>query len=460
MAKRHLLMLGLLLGGGALSSAACSDTKIVTIGDGDAGEAGDTGSHAGSGNAGSGHAGSGNAGSSNAGTGNATGDAGANSDGGVAGVGGEGGEGGEAPFVFPDALNPQGVIVVGAAPATSTHLLVGAKDYKTKGEIVSITLASGAIGDTTTYDDGDIVPVSSAGLGFAVGRKSDKVHLLNGGKISKTFDLKDLGTNTAVVGTKAYVPLYNQSLIVVLDVTAGTISHRIDLNEFNAPGDSDHSADIAEGVYDATNNIVYFLLQRIDLNSYDANFNLPCSKNPGLIVGIDTMTDAVVDLNGSAEGNAIELKLVNPRSLSVNADGTALYMLAEGCYEGSQKTHRGVEVVDLTEDGETTVVYQAPGTDYLASMIRTTGAQALIESQDANYVTHWNKFEIGATLGAEIANVPEGVSFDGTDLVGVKVTGTVGAVVRYKLATETSTVISATSWAGDYSFGIGTALVQ
>jgi hypothetical protein len=187
---------------------------------------------------------------------------------------------------------------------------------------------------------------------------------------------------------------------------------------------------------------------------------LPCTDKPGLIVGIDSKTDQVVDLNGGAAGKAIELKLVNPRSLSINADGSALYLLADGCYEGANKARRGVEVVDLTENGETTVANQAAGNDYLASMILIGGANALLESNDVNYATHWNKLEIGGALGAEIANVPAGATFDGTDLLGVNITAKVGAVVRYKIATETSTVISPTSWAGEYSFGAFTALAK
>jgi hypothetical protein len=429
MAKRHLLMLGLLLGGGALSSAACSDAKIVTIGDGDAGETGEAGSK---GEAG----GKGNAGS--------------------------GGEGGEAPAPW---LNPQAVVVIGSTPTTSSQLLVGATDYVAgTSEIVSITLASGAVGKSTTFEASDVVATSSAGVGFAIERGNDQVHLLDAGKISTSFDLKDLGTDKAPVDSKAYVPVLNQNLIVILDLTEGKVSRRIDLNEFSAASDSDHSAEIAEGVYDPTNKVAYFLLQRIDIPSYDKDGHLPCTTTPALVVGIDTETDKVVDLNGDAEGKALELELVNPRSLSVNSDGTALYLLADGCYEGSKKTHRGVEVVDLT-DGTSTVVYEADGSDslgnnYLSKMILTGGADALIESFDDEFTTHWTKLEIGGALGAELENVPQAVSFDGTDLLGVEVTGSVGKVVRYDLSTESSTTVSATSWAGDYSSASNTALVQ
>jgi hypothetical protein len=429
MAKRHLLMLGLLLGGGALSSA-CSDVKLVTSGDGDAGATGEAG---------------------------AKGDAGSTS---------AAGEGGEAPFEFPESLNPQSVVVIGPAPETSTHLLVGGSDFDTQGEIVSITLASGAVGDSITLKDKDTVATSSAGVGFAIERTNDLVHLLDGGKISQTFNLKKLGTDTAPVDSKAYVPVLNQSLIVILDLSEGKVSRRIDLSEYNAPGDRDHSAEIAEGVYDPNNQIAYFVLQRIDRASYDANFHLPCSKNRALILGIDTATDEVVDLNGTATGKAIELELANPRSLSVNADGTTLYLLGDGCYEGSKKTHRGVEVVDLT-NGTTQLPYEADGSDslgsyYLSSMILTGGEDALIESyHEDDFTTHWTKFKLAAgTLGAEIAHVPQAVSFDGTDLLGVEVTDSVGKVVRYKLATQKTTVVSATSWVGDYTFPSSTALVQ
>jgi hypothetical protein len=64
------------------------------------------------------------------------------------------------------------------------------------------------------------------------------------------------------------------------------------------------------------------------------------------------------------------------------------------------------------------------------------------------------------TLGAEIHNVPSAVSFDGTDLLGVEASAKVGKVVRYKLATETSSVISESSWVGDYSSASATALVE
>jgi len=466
MAKRHLLMLGLLLGGGALSSA-CEEKEIVTIGGdaGESGEAGDTGDNGGKQEPGTG----GTSGSSNvAGKGGAGDAAGAGDGAGAGGIdgaapaAGAGGTDGEPDYPFPASLNPQGVVVIGPTPATSTHLLVGASNYTThKAEVVSITLGSGAVGTSTTFDDSDLLATSSAGIGFAIERTNDKLHRLDGGSIATTFDLKDPGRG-ATISNKAYVPFLNQSLIAILDLDTGKTARRIDLNEFNADGDGDHSADIAEGVYDPTSKVSYFLLQRIDRNSINAasNFNLPCAAARALIVGINSETDAIVDLNGSAAGKGIELKLVNPRSLSVNGDGTKLTLLADGCYEGINKIDRGVEVVNLI-DHTSAIAYQAADKNYLASLILTGGGNALLESYDENYATHWNKLDIdGGTLGAELHGVPSAVSYDGTDLLGVQASAKVGKVVRYQIASETSTEISPTSWGGDYSSASATALVQ
>ncbi len=93
--------------------------------------------------------------------------------------------------------------------------------------------------------------------------------------------------------------------------------------------------------------------------------------------------------------------------------------------------------------------------------VLTGGSSALLHSFDENFGEHWYKLDLGAgTLGSELLNVPDAVSYDGTDLLGVKITGKVGSVVRYHLADGTSTDITATSWSGQYSSASGTTLVK
>jgi hypothetical protein len=429
MAKQHLLMLGLIVGGSLAFQACSSDSGSSKPA---------TGNEAGA-----------------AGT---VGEAGAGNEAGSIGAAGEAGSKG---FVFPDALDPQNIVVPAAAPATSAHLLVAGTDFTTSTEVVSLTLAPIKVGDSTTFMDGDVAAVSSAGLGFALERTNDKVDLLDGGKVKTTFDITEPGTaGAASPANKAYVALLNQSLISILDLDAGTVSSRIDLSEFNYDGDSDHSADIGEGVYDATKKIVYYSLARIDRNAIaaDPSFHLPCTKETGLIVGIDTTTDSVVDLNGAADGKAIELSLVSQLSLALSADGKSLIVLSSGCYEGATLKNQGVEVVDLAA-GTTQAVYAPTGTDFLAKLILVGGSNAVLGSFDDLGAPHWNKLDLTAgKLGDELLHVPDAVTFDGKDLLGVD--GTTGAVLRYDLSTGTATTISPTSWAGKYSAAASTALVK
>jgi hypothetical protein len=447
MGKRHLLMLGLILGGSAAFSACSSDSDTPK---GSAGSAGT--SSAGAGAKGeAGEAGS----TSEAGS---TGEAGAASAGASeAGAGGSVGGG----YVFPDALDPSAIVVIGAAPTTSNHLLVAGTDFVTtqKTQAVNITLAPTAVSVATTYNDSDAIAVSSAGLGFIMERSNDQVHLLDGGTISSTFDLTDSGTDTAPIsGSKAYVALYNQSLISILDLDAGKLSRRIDLTQFNDASDSDHSAEIAAGVYDSTSKVAYFALQRIDRNTIVApSYELPCSTTKSLIVGIDTTTDSVVDLNGSAAGTAIELSTVDPSSLALSPDGKSLITIASGCYVSGTLQNQGVEVVNITA-ASSAVVYAPTDNDYLSQLMLVDATDVVLDKADANYVDHWYKLNLTTGgLGSELLNVPAAPSFDGTGLLGF---GAANAIVRYDITTGTPTTISATSLGEQYSSAQSSALVK
>ncbi|HEY3664419.1 MAG TPA: hypothetical protein VGL19_00405 [Polyangiaceae bacterium] len=428
-------MLGLITCGSVAFQACSSDSGKSSAGN-EAGAAGETGTGAAQ-----------------------NGQAGSPGEAGAIGAGGESGGGG---FVFPDALDPISVVVPGAEPAKWTQLLVSGTDFVTtkKTQVVNVTLAPALVSAATILADSDVTLASSAGLGFAIEHTNDKVDLFDGAKVKTSFDLTDPGTpDAAPVTNKAYVSLLNQSLIAILDLDAGKVSSRIDLSEFNDPSDSDHSADVGQGVYDAKKKVVYYSLARIDRNAIAADpaFHLPCSQETGLIVGIDTTTDSVVDLNGPAAGKGIELSLVSQSSIALSADGKSLVVLSAGCYEGATLKNQGVEVVDL-EAGTTQAVYTPKGDDYLAKLIVTSGTDAVLGTFDSNFAGHWYKLDLSAgTLGDELMDVPGGVSFDGKDLLGV---GTGGAIVRYTIATGAVANVSDASVGADYSSAYSTALVQ
>jgi hypothetical protein len=323
--------------------------------------------------------------------------------------------------------------------------------------VASVNLVAGTVDGSTTYASGDVLSVGSAGLGFAMDQTNDKVDALKLGKPTATFDLKDLGNGKAVTVTnKAYVPVLSKSFVTVLDLNAGTVAKRIDLSAYNAAGDSDGSADIDAAVYDPSKKIAYFVLGRIDFNTIDANLHLPCSTTKALLVGIDATTDDVVDLNGDTAGEGLELSLTNPRAVSLAADGS-LILVSNGCYDGATLKNNGVEVADPTT-GASQVVFSPSTSDYLNRLILLSGSNALLESFDSSYATHRHKFDLASgALGAELTGVPDSVSFDGTDLLGV---GTGGAVLRYDITTGTSATVSATSWVGKYSSSASTSLAK
>jgi hypothetical protein len=470
--KKQNLILGLILSGCAAAVACTSsgdDTVENTGGTGGA-AGGSAGTHAG-GSAGKASGGTSNGGDSGSGaTPSAAGEAGAGNAGGaggdnaagasgaagapILGEAGSAGETGSVVTIPTTTLDPNAVVVPSTAPATQNHLLVAGTDY-TRTEVVSITLQPAAIGDATVFSDGDTVLTSSGGLGFALERTNDFVNLMEGGKVKAEFDLHQAGTDTAPLArNKAYVGLYDASLISILNLSSGTVSRVLDMSQFNYSGDADGSADIQAGVYDPHKNIVYFLLQRIDLTSIvPPDYSLPCSAENALVVGIDSSTDAIVDLNGTADGKAFELSLVNPVTMAISSDGNTLTMLAQGCYDSGTHVKSGVETLDLTTLSSK-IAYAYTGTDYLGDLIVTGTTSALLSDSG------WFPLDLATgALGTAFAGAPDAATFDGTDLIGISVTGKVGAVVRYNLTSGVRTTIKSTSWSGQYDTVAGLALV-
>ncbi|HTA92411.1 MAG TPA: hypothetical protein VK745_22690, partial [Polyangiaceae bacterium] len=227
MKKQHLVM-SLILGG-CVAAVACSSGDDSSSGGGGTGgsSAGATaGGSSGKGGTTSGGAGKGGttAGGSagTAGSVAGTSAAGAAEGGADTGAAGEGG----APTVVvppppPQPLDPETLVVTSAVPSSFNHVLVTGTDYATQGEVASVKLNPATIEDSTVYPDpkGDVITVGSGGLGFALQRTLDKVTLLNGSKVHTTFDITSTGTGTSAdIAHKAYVPVYNQNFISILDL--------------------------------------------------------------------------------------------------------------------------------------------------------------------------------------------------------------------------------------------------
>jgi hypothetical protein len=345
-------------------------------------------------------------------------------------------------------------------------LLAAGTDFTATTEVGVVDLNGASVTEHLTFDDGDAVPAASGGVGFVLERTNDRVHVLGAdGKIARTVDVQAAPTGSAVSGRKAYVLLYATNDIAVVDVDAGTVAKRIDLSRFQASGDSDGAIDMDDIVFDATDNRAYVSVGRIDLNTIQApNYELACPTWNGLVVGIDTTTDAVVDLNGASDGEAAELSLVSPSGIHLDMAQNRVIVLSSGCMSpgdgGSTRTRQGVEAVNLAT-GAVTVLLAPDNQDYLNRLVLVGGGQALLNTFDDVGTEHWYDWTLGAAaLGAELNDVPSTPSFDGAGgLLGIR-SGASAEVVRYELANGSVTTVVGSPWAGSFTSSGGTALVR
>jgi hypothetical protein len=104
------------------------------------------------------------------------------------------------------------------------------------------------------------------------------------------------------------------------------------------------------------------------------------------------------------------------------------------------------------------VAYVSKTGDFLGRLLLTGASDALLGTFDSSFTSHWYKLDLTVDkLGDELTDVPDAVSFDGTNLLGVDATG---AVVSYDIASGKSTAVSQTTWAGKYTATGSTALVK
>ncbi len=306
---------------------------------------------------------------------------------------------------------------------------------------------------SVTVNDGDAVPAQSSGQGFVLERTHAKLHHLDAsGKISKTIDvgkaalgLTGAGSTNPVGVTatngKALVFLNDVNRVAAVDLAAGTVSKTIDLAAYMAGSDADQSVDATNPVL--RSGRAYFLLGRVDRTTVTApNYQLACPAVPALLMAIDVATESLVDLNGSAAGEGIELSLANPVDAAIDIAQDRLLVLSAGCHAaadgGAARLKHGVESVDL-KSGVATTLYAAPNQDFLSRLLVRSSSAALVNSFDPSYAEHWSTWSLSQnTLGAELSGVPTASSLDGeAHLLGVDIAtadaGTSVTVVRYEI---------------------------
>jgi hypothetical protein len=226
-------------------------------------------------------------------------------------------------------------------------------------------------------------------------------------------------------GTKAYVLRYTRNLVAVLDTTqaadAGAPLSTIDLGGQTQDA-GDGYVEMTDGFYDAASQRVYVLLGNI--NRFDvgcSGYCQICSNTSPAVVAIDTTTDQLVDLNGSAPGVGFALGGYGPTAMVHDAQGGRLLVLEAGCNQpgdggAGPMVKREVEALDLATGQAQELLDLTAQTAFPGGLVYIDGHHAIVVL-DTAYA--WDPTT--AALGPAIANAPDAFAYDGAgNLLGVK----------------------------------------
>jgi hypothetical protein len=240
--------------------------------------------------------------------------------------------------------------------------------------------------------------------------------------------------DTAVVaaGSKAYVLRYTRLKIAVLDTTqtadGGAPSKLIDLSSLLDPKDSDGVPEATAAYFDAPSHRLYVLLGNVDRNRFDpGTYALICSGLHSTLVAIDTTTDSLVSLGGTATGGGITLPGYNALvgvKMGYDAANNRLLVLQAGCNQGVDAgaavnlQQREVDEVRLAT-GVATKVLDLNGQAFPTQFLMAGGTTAILGTYGGTFL--WNT--AGSALGAMIPNAPDSFTVDGQgSLVGLSQT--------------------------------------
>lgn len=459
--------------GGRSSSGGVPTASGGTAGGGAGGSMGASGGVVGSGG-----------GIGTGGTGGLGGAGGTATDGGTAGGGADAAPDGGAPDARADSgPGPAEVLCAARDAAVSTSLLVAGTSYCsgcTQSELAAVDVANGCVLGRSTFADSDVGPRASGGRAFLVERSNGMLDVLTpSAAVTARIDLHGADGGSAYIdphdvvfahpsggAAKAYVSLYGGDGIAVVDLDARRLETTIDLSAFLDTSDTDGSADPDVGFYDAATGRAYFVLQRTDVNTaYVFPFVIACPPVPSVLVAIDTTTDTLVDLNGGDAGVGLALGLVAPADVAVDEAARRALLLSNGCGRsvdgGVTRVLAGVESVNL-DTLATSVLYAPTSQDFPSRIVLLGADSALIQSFDASFDTLWNQWAPSSSaLGAALAGVPDLAVAETTDtLLGVAWTNGRPVVGRYRLSTQTTTMVVASPWVGAFTATAGVALVK
>jgi hypothetical protein len=287
-------------------------------------------------------------------------------------------------------------------------------------------------------------------------------NVLGNDAIDGGFPYTDPYAAVVAASDETYVLRYNRNRIAYFNALesddAGTPDGTIDLSSLVQAG-GDGAVEMTAGVYVAKTSTLYVVLGNINQDTVaPPSYDLLCTDTTSSVIGIDTTTNMIKSLGGTAPGGGIALKGFDPveNGLVYDSAGTGrLLVLEAGCnpeVDGGPGaiTKRGVEQVDLAT-GATTILIDTSnafpsGEGYPSGLVYISSTSAVLGfDYTGSEVYQWNP--TSSALGAPISNAPDIFTYDGAGhLLGTATTetdaGSSTNVVKVAIATGTQTVLA------------------
>lgn len=370
--------------------------------------------------------------------------------------------------VDPDGADPDAAPDVerDAKPDAEPEAKLGSalflgSDYADFAEVIAYDIKNKKVLGNLVLSEQDSLISTDQGRGFVLERpfnKMGRILILKQDRpweIDASIDLGDKVTPyTAVVpsNSKAYVVMYASNELAVVDLQTKNKTGEIDLSEFVDAADDDGLVEPVDAVFDPSTNRAYILLQRTNLTwkqTTTGQWALLCNTVKPLIVGVDTLNDKLIDLNGDAPGKAVELQGFNPSLLQWNASKNNLIVAHSGCADAQdapKRLRRGLERIDL-DDMSTQWLWTTEEQLQPKSIISISDKLAAVQLTNDKWESTWHKLDI-ATKTVDLApwSIPVASVYDGSEaLIGlgyVEGDNANLAIVRYDLTTQKTTVLT------------------
>jgi hypothetical protein len=253
--------------------------------------------------------------------------------------------------------------------------------------------------------------------------------------------------------SQVYAIRYESNSIDVFDITTpadgGKSKAAVDLRSLVQSHDTDGNVEATAAAYVASSKLLYVVLGNIDTfatDDYMGSFDTICVQTTSSVIAIDTTTNTVVSLHGTAPGGGIALHGYDPTSMVYDAAGSRLLIFEAGCNPAPTSDggapgilqQRGVEEVDL-KGNTSKILLDASNQGFPGNFVYVDPTHAVLGFIYPSPVAfRWDP--TSTSLGAMLPNAPQAFDYDGNGNL-------VGASVNYGDGGATTTDLVSTSLA-------------